>query len=131
MSRGDMTFRALSGEVELTREIPAALPWVHAAAQSYIDWLFGAASAASRILEQWMRRPSSEVFIRRAVLAVDETQPVGGFIALRGAELARCRMQDTLAALATTAPERRSSLVFRLGLGRRLLPQVSADDLPR
>jgi hypothetical protein len=70
-----------------------------------------------------MRRPSSEVFIGRAVV-VEETHPVGGFIALPGADLARCRMQDALAATAAAPPERRSSLVRRLRLGGALFMEV-------
>jgi ribosomal protein S18 acetylase RimI-like enzyme len=124
-----VTFRVLSGEPESVREIPLALPWVHAASEPYVDWLLGGRSEALRILEQWMRRPSSEVFIGRAMLALEENQPVGGFIALRGAELARCWMRDALAAVAVTPPERRTSLQLRLRLGRQLLPPVASDDL--
>jgi ribosomal protein S18 acetylase RimI-like enzyme len=124
-----MTFRTLSGELEATSEIPLALPWVHAASQPYIDWLLGGRAPAIRVLEQWMRRPSSEVFVGRAVLLLGEAQPVGGFIALRGGELARCRTQDALAAVAKTPTDRRSSLVLRLGLGRELFPEVAPEDL--
>jgi ribosomal protein S18 acetylase RimI-like enzyme len=122
-----MTFRSLSGDADPWREIAAALPWVQAAGRPYVDWLLGGRGAARRILEQWMRRPSSEVFIRRAVV-VDEARPVGGFIALTGAELARCRMQDAVAAAAAAPPERRTSLVARLRLGSGLFGDVPPDD---
>jgi ribosomal protein S18 acetylase RimI-like enzyme len=124
-----MRFRALSGEAESTCEIPLALPWVHAASQPYTDWLFGGRSEALRILAEWMRRPSSEVFIGRAMLALEENQPVGGVIALNGAELAACRRHDALAAVAATPSGRRSSLLSRLRLGRGLLPEPLSDDL--
>lgn len=116
-----MRFRPLA-----SREIPAALPWIHAAGQPYVDWLLGSRSAASRILEQWIRRPSSEVFIGRVVVVADTT-PVGGFIAIPGGELARCRMQDALAA-AAAAPGQRSVLVRKLRVGRTLFPEVAADE---
>jgi ribosomal protein S18 acetylase RimI-like enzyme len=124
-----MTFRALSAEAESASEIPFALLWVYAASQPYTDWLLGGRSEALRILEQWMRRPSSEVFIGRAVLALEENQPVGGFIALNGAELATCRRHDALAAVAATPSKRRPSLLSRLRLGRELLPEPFSDDL--
>jgi ribosomal protein S18 acetylase RimI-like enzyme len=122
-----MIFRPLSGEGEPSREIAAALRWVRAAGQPYIDWLLGGSDAAPRILEEWMRRPSSEVFIGRAVV-VDEDGPVGGFIALPGAELAYCRMQDAVAAAAAAPPQRRSALVARLRLGHELFGSVRPDD---
>src|SRR3954463_1102713 len=123
-----MTFRTLSGELEPTAEIPLALPWVHAASQPYIDWLLGGHSPTLRILDQWMRRPSSEVFVGRAVIA-EQAGMVGGFIALSGAELAHCRMQDALAATAATTPELRPSLLERLRLGHALLVGIPPEDL--
>jgi ribosomal protein S18 acetylase RimI-like enzyme len=122
-----MTFRSLSGDDDPAREAAAALPWVQAAGRPYVDWLLGGRSAARRVLAQWMRRPSSEVFIGRAVV-VDEARPVGGLIALTGAELARCRMQDAVAAAAAAAPEGRASLVARLSVGRKLFGDVLLDD---
>ena len=124
-----MTFRSLSSEVEPASKISVTLPWVHAAGQPYIDWLLGDRSAALQILEQWMRHPSSEVFIGRAVVLVDEAQQVGGFIAVSGSDLARCRMHDAVSAVAASTPERRASLLDRLRLGRPLFPEVAADEL--
>jgi ribosomal protein S18 acetylase RimI-like enzyme len=122
-----MRFRSPSGEADASREVAAALPWVQAAGRPYVDWLLGGRSAARRILEQWMRRPSSEVFIGRAVV-VDEEHPVGGFIALAGAELARCRMQDAVAAMAAAPPERRTPLAARLRVGSGFFGDVAPDD---
>jgi ribosomal protein S18 acetylase RimI-like enzyme len=124
-----MTFRSLSSEIEPACKISVTLPWVHAAGQPYIDWLLGDRSAALQILEQWMRHPSSEVFIGRAVVLVDEAHQVGGFIAVSGSELARCRMHDAVSAVAASTPERRASLLDRLRLGRPLFPEVAADEL--
>jgi ribosomal protein S18 acetylase RimI-like enzyme len=75
-----------------------------------------------------MRRPSSEVFIGRVVVAED-TRPVGGYIALSGSELARCRMQDAVAAAAAAPPDSRSSVVARLRRGRELFVEVQPDVL--
>lgn len=75
-----------------------------------------------------MRRPTSELFVGRAVL-FGQAQPVGGFIALTGAELAHCRLQDALAAAAATPAGERSALARRLRSGRSLFPAVGAGDL--
>lgn len=126
--RAQMNIHALASEREhTTRQIAVAMPWVHAAGQPYFDWLIGGRSAALRILEQWMQRPSSELFVGRAVL-VEDAQPVGGFIAVPGAELAQCRLQDALAAAAATSPERRPALALRLRQARAQFPEVAADD---
>jgi ribosomal protein S18 acetylase RimI-like enzyme len=81
-----------------------------------------------RIVERWLCRPSSELYIGRVVL-VEDAQPVGGFIALPGAELAQCRREDALAVVAATASERRRALALRLKQGRALFPEVKVDDL--
>jgi GNAT superfamily N-acetyltransferase len=125
-SRAEASARASAGDAEQTRRITVALPWVHAAGQPYVDWLLGSRSAALRITEQWMRRPSSELFVGRVVL-VEEPPPAGGFIALPGAELPQCRLQDALAVAATTTSELRSALALRLRQGRALFPEVTAD----
>jgi ribosomal protein S18 acetylase RimI-like enzyme len=124
-----MTFRAVSAETEPARDIPLALPWVHAASKPYVDWLFGDHAAAARALEQWMGRPSSEVFVGRAVLLLEESRPVGGFIALGGTELAGCRRHDAVATLASMPSDARAALLSRLRVGRELLPEPAADTL--
>ena len=124
-----MTFRAVSAEAEPARDIPLALPWVHAASEPYVDWLFGNHHAAARVLQRWMNRPSSEVFVGRAVLLLKESRPVGGFIALDGTELAACRRHDAVAALASTSSEGRAALLSRLRVGRELLPEPPAGTL--
>jgi ribosomal protein S18 acetylase RimI-like enzyme len=124
-----MTFRALAAEAEPERDVPLALPWVHAASEPYVDWLFRGHDAAAEALEKWMGRPSSEVFVGRAVLLLEESRPVGGFIALNATELALCRRHDAVAALASTPPDARSSLLSRLHLGRELLPDPPSDAL--
>jgi ribosomal protein S18 acetylase RimI-like enzyme len=124
-----MTFRRLSDHPHATREISTALPWVHAGGQPYFDWLFGGSSSARRVLADWMGRPSSELFIGRAVVLVDKRDAVGGFIALPGDELPACRRQDALAAAAATSAEARASLLGRIRDAQGLFEEVSADEL--
>jgi ribosomal protein S18 acetylase RimI-like enzyme len=102
---------------------------VHAASQPYTDWLIGDTSAAASILERWMRLPGSEVFIGRVVALVDDARQVGGFIAVPGVELAACRTHDAVAAVAASAPQRRSSLVARMRRGSKLLPDAAPHQL--
>jgi ribosomal protein S18 acetylase RimI-like enzyme len=122
-----MTLQAQPRHFEPARDVAVALPWVHASAQPYIDWLLGGRAAASELLEQWMRRPSSEVFLERAVLLLDGVHPVGGYIALSGRELWECRRADTLPLIAATPRERRSSLFVKMGPAHRLFPEVPPD----
>lgn len=122
-----LLLRSASTATADERDIPAALPWVHAAGLPYFDWLVGGRSAALRILDQWMRRPSSELFIGRVVL-LDGHHPVGGFIGMPGSHLLACRLQDALAVASATPPERRAALALKLRCGRELFAQVDPED---
>jgi ribosomal protein S18 acetylase RimI-like enzyme len=111
--------------------IPVVLPWVREAGNPYYDWLFGGPDQAWSVLNQWMRRASSEVAVWRMLVLVDDGRPTGGFIALGGEDLQAARRADAsaLAALAMAAdPAARRELVQRLGSGRGLFPQVHADE---
>ncbi len=70
---------------------------VHDAGNPYYDHLFGDAETARRVLRDWVCRPSSEAYAGRAQLLVDAGRPVGGFIAMTGAECRACRLADALA----------------------------------
>jgi ribosomal protein S18 acetylase RimI-like enzyme len=121
-------FRCVSGDTEAAREIPAAVRWVHEAGQPFFDWVMGDRTLALQTLERWMRRPSSEVSIERAVL-LGEEEPLGGFISIAGAELPRCRQADALAAALAVPSMQRPGVVARLGAGRQLFPLVPTDAL--
>jgi ribosomal protein S18 acetylase RimI-like enzyme len=121
-------FRCLSADAEATRQIPAAVGWVHEASQPFFDWVMGDRAVALRTLERWMHRPSSEVYIERTVLLGD-SEPVGGFIPISGVALRQCRQADALAAALAVASRQRPRMLERLAAGRQLFPDVPPDAL--
>lgn len=120
--------RILDGVSDRERFIPEVLPWVHEAGNPYFDWLFGGFEAALKNIASWMRRPSSEISISRVTLLFAGDRPVGGFVALRGADLPLCRKADALAILREAQSEGRSDLLARMGAVRGLFPLVGADE---
>lgn len=120
-------FVSLAGEPDAERFIDAILPGVHAAGIPYVDWLFGGAHQARAALRDLMRRPSSEVFVKRATLRTVGGIPVGGFIALGGSEVSACRSADALAVLKLAGPGGRSAAARRIGEAQKLFPPVEAN----
>jgi hypothetical protein len=122
-----IAFRALAGDGQAERWVPEALPWVHEAGNPYYDWFFGGRERTLAVLGDWMRRPSSEVFVGRAVMLVEGRQRTGGFIALGGEELRQCRRADALAAMETAGRQGRGTLVARMRQTQELFGPVPAD----
>lgn len=121
-------FAILPGGSNLERYIPEVVRWVHRAGNPYYDWIFGNAEKALRILPVWLKRPSSEISITRLTLLLDRDCTVGGYIALGGADLVRCRKADTLALLKETESGGRSELLARMAAVRNLFPPVDTDE---
>ena len=46
-------------------------PWIVAASRPLADWYFGEPEVADEIVREWMLRPSSELFVGRAIVAHD------------------------------------------------------------
>lgn len=122
-----ITLRPLTDEREVVRWAPDVLPWVHEAGNPYYDWFFGSRAEASSALVEWMVRPSSEVFVGRAVLLEEGEQATGGFIALDGARLRDCRRADAVAAMGAAGRGRREELIERMHAARRLSAPVPDD----
>jgi Acetyltransferases len=122
------SFRSLSDEPAAERFIVDTLPWVHEAGKPFFDCFFGGIDKARSVLNDWMRRPSSEVSIQRVMLFTVADQPIGGFIALRGAELESCRKADALAAMRTAGRERWVLLLDRMKAARELFSPVRIDE---
>jgi ribosomal protein S18 acetylase RimI-like enzyme len=116
--------RHLSDDPTAERLIPEVLPWILEAGAPYLHWLLGPETAEQ--IGRWMRRPSSEVAIGRAVVTEVEGSPVGGYVAVDGHELASCRIADALAALAD-AREDRDLVRARIEGSRRLFTPVPED----
>lgn len=91
--------RFVSGE-DLPKEdvLNVIVPWLHAASEPYLSWLVNDQELALEILLDFTHRPSSEYAYRRANMLMLDGEIVGGYIALAGEELMRCRRAD-LAAL--------------------------------
>lgn len=121
-------FQALSQDQSIERRIASTLPWIHEAGNPYYDWFFGGATEAESGLAQWMRRPSSEVFVGRVRLLVDDLHSVGGFIAMPGSELAACRRLDALASMQAAERAQRDSVLARMRLAHGLFGSLSAQD---
>ena len=84
-------FRKSSQYTDPHNLIRKVLPWVHVAGNPYFDWVFGGTRIANQILCHWMGRPSSEISILKVQLLIYKNQIAGGFIALSGKELKKCR----------------------------------------
>jgi ribosomal protein S18 acetylase RimI-like enzyme len=121
-------FQGLSEDQFVERWVASTLPWIHAAGNPYYDWFFGGATEAESALAEWIRRSSSEVFVGRVRLLVDDGQAVGGFIAMSGPELAACRRQDALAAMQAAGRAERASVLARMRLARGLFGTISAQE---
>lgn len=126
---GDPHFVSLAEEPHAERFLDVVLAGVLQAGSPYLEWFFGGANEARSVLRGWMMRPSSEVFLGRAVLRTVGNVPVGGFLALGGTDLARSRQSDAVAALTQSGPEARGVVTLRIAAARELFPPVEADEL--
>jgi ribosomal protein S18 acetylase RimI-like enzyme len=108
--------------------IPSLLPWIHASGNPYFDWFFGGAERASAVLEAWISRGSSEVSVRRVSLLYFRDRIAGGFIAMGGNDLKRCRKADTIALMRGFDPEERSMLTRRMSAASNLFKSAADDE---
>jgi ribosomal protein S18 acetylase RimI-like enzyme len=122
------SIRPLRGDPEAETFVDAVLPWVHEAGCPYFDWFFGGSEAALETLDAWMRRPSSEVYVERLTLLEEGDRPIGGFVALSGAELEQCRGEDAMAAIKAAGRDGLPELRARLAGGKELFAPVGHDD---
>lgn len=121
-------FRAVSGDPDPSRRVDEVLPWVHEAANPYIDWMLGSPERAGQALERWMRREGSEIAIARTVGLYEDDAVVGGFIGLTGEELAGASRGDTLALLSAVPKEERPGLLRRAASLAELRRPVAPDE---
>jgi ribosomal protein S18 acetylase RimI-like enzyme len=122
-------FRSLAGDAEADQYAAGALDWVHEAGRPYFDWFFDGPATARLVLAEWLSRPSSEVFVGRAVVMLDGDEAIGGFMAMSGGELGRCRQADAVAALRATPRTSWPALKGRIEASGELFPPVEEDEL--
>lgn len=104
------------------------VPWVHEAGNPYYDWLFGDPAAARRFLTAALRRPTSEAAAERVRLLLLEGEPIGGYVALSGAELVKARRTDAPALFAGVSRGGRDAMMRRLRASATLFPAPAPDD---
>jgi ribosomal protein S18 acetylase RimI-like enzyme len=105
--------------------ISIALQWVLAAGDPYYSWVFGGKEQATTILENWMRRSSSEVSMLRVSFLKSASEVLGGFIAMGGADLKRARKADAVAIAKSSSGSTREAFMARLANGSNLFPPVA------
>lgn len=125
---GPRVFRALAEDPHPRRHLPDLVPWVHEAGNPYFDWLLGDPGTALAAIELWMGRPSSEIALTRLVALFEDGRPVGGFVGVAGADLARCAKADSLAALKAVGRKGRPELLRRARAVANLRLAVGADE---
>lgn len=114
--------------------VPVLAPWIHAASNPFADWYFGGGEMAREIIEEWMSRTSSEMFLGRAFLVHDDTSgtapPVGCLIGVSGTELPALRAADFAAFCDDlgSGPEAEQVIEQVIEAARELFPPVAADE---
>ncbi len=122
------TFYPLAQDSHPERFIPEILPWLHEAGNPYFDWIFGCPKVARESLAARMRKQAAEFSVSRATLLLDDSQPVGGFVALGGTELARCRVADMVALLKEKTNKESADQRARLEAAQQLFPRVAVEE---
>lgn len=87
---------------------------VQEAGGALLAWLYGGDERASAVISSAVRRPTSEFASTRAVLLLRGGRPVGGYVAMPGSTLLRCRAADTRHLIAPLGSSERQELVGRL-----------------
>jgi ribosomal protein S18 acetylase RimI-like enzyme len=102
---------------------------VHEAGNPWFDYIFGSSDAARANLGQWVLRTSSEVFVDRCTLLLQDTDEcIGGFIGISAAELIKCRRSDAWVLLTKAAPENRKRIEECLVSSRGLFAPPAEDE---
>ncbi len=105
------------------------LPLIHKAGNPYYDWFFSKSSSARSALETLFASPTSEISFGRVTSLVAEERLLGMYVALPGAEVARCRLADALVLLRRAGGEgERRTLSTRIDAAQGLFPQISRDE---
>jgi ribosomal protein S18 acetylase RimI-like enzyme len=127
-----VTFRRLgAGEVG-PGLVDTLAPWVIAASRPFADWYFGQPDVAAEIVTEWMARPTSELYVGRAIVYDDEQGwPGGCIIALPGHEVAAARAADfgEFCAEIASEPEADEVIAEVVTVSRELFPPIEPDDL--
>ena len=109
------------------RDAAAYSRWILDAGNPYLGWFLGGPARALEIISEWRSRKSSELSLARATALLEGERVLGGYIALRGRDLARCRKADLLWLLKRCSAAERRDLSQRLENSRELFAPVPAE----
>jgi ribosomal protein S18 acetylase RimI-like enzyme len=103
---------------------------IHEAGNPYYDWFFAGSKPARAALATLLDSPSSEVSSTRVTLLFARRRLVGAYVAVGGAELARCRLADAALLLKDASRDisARESLYARMKESRKLLAPIGNED---
>lgn len=104
-------------------------PLVLAASRPYATFVHGDDERARAAFQAALLRPSSEVALDRVRAVFEGPEVAGLVITVEGANLARCRLADSVAMLAAQDESRRAAFRERLRITAPLWFSVPADTL--
>jgi len=122
-----VVLRELAGDPDAARLIDVLAPGIHASGNPYFDWLFGDPDVALGVIKRCMARDSSEIAIRRVTVLERDGELLGCFIAVDGAEMARCARSDSVTALAAVGRAGRTAFLRRAAAAASLRRPIDAD----
>jgi ribosomal protein S18 acetylase RimI-like enzyme len=115
---------------QLERFAAALSDCVHESSNPYADWYFGEAETAAAIISEWILRPTSEYYLGRSLVMLDdEDRPVGTVIGMSGRQLSQCRMADFAAFCDELGTGEEADEVVEqvLAVSRDLFPAIDDD----
>lgn len=102
--------------------------WLYDASNPYWEWLWQSEYEARAQLTLWSQKPNSEVSINRIICLSDSKQIYGGFIALSGYELKKCRKADFITLLNYAKRNPIKAMVTRIQIASKLFNVVLDDE---
>lgn len=118
-------------EPSLAGHVPTLRSWIHEASNPFADWYFGDEDAAEAFIARWLVRATSELYLGRAMLLLDDRQePLGCVIGMTGGALGRCRAADFAALCASLVdhPDADEIAAQTIAVSRQLFPPVAPDE---
>lgn len=74
---------------------PKIIAWLRDAGRPYHEYLLAGLNP-DEVLRRWLNRPTSEFALQYIRVLIVDDDIAGGYLALRGKEVARCRQEDLL-----------------------------------
>jgi ribosomal protein S18 acetylase RimI-like enzyme len=113
---------------EIDRSVVNSLSWLYDASNPYWDWFWGGPEIAREQLTAWTLRASSELSLQRTTLLVKGQRVIGGYIAVKGDELAVCRQADLFALLRYCRSSKNDGPLKRVNVAKSAFPLVAPEE---